>query len=137
MNRILSKACLLAVAGLAYCGIANAQSPNGFASIIHVPVVVSTGTFHTTLFIHNPGGSVSVNAVFHGATGTADAGTPLNCGNTAFFRRDGGVKIGAGSISSSCFNTKSRAAGLRSVTSSRVKPCFVRRNSLGGNGWVG
>lgn len=81
MKGILSKACMLAFAGLAYSGIASAQSPNGFASIIHVPVVVSTGTFHTTLFIHNPGGSVSVNAVYYGATGTADAGAPLNCGN--------------------------------------------------------
>ncbi len=136
MNRILSKACLLAVAGLAYCGIASAQSPNGFASIIHVPVVVSTGTFHTTLFIHNPGGSVSVNAVFHGATGTADAGTPLNCGN---------INIAAGrtesfDISSLCsFAGASNYGTLRLTESDNQDPhpiaAYSRVQSFTGNGF--
>ena len=77
MNRIFARAGLLAAACLAFSGVASAQSPNGFASIIHVPVVVSTGTFQTTLFVHNPGGSVSIDVTYYGATGTADAGAPM------------------------------------------------------------
>lgn len=81
MSKILYRVGLAAAASLAFAGAASAQSPNGFASIVHIPVVVSTGTFRSTLFVHNPGGTVSVDATYYGATGTADAGTPLNCGS--------------------------------------------------------
>jgi hypothetical protein len=80
MKNILSGASLLAAACLAYSGTALAQSPNGFASIIHLPSVANTAVYHSTLFIHNPGGPVGVQAIFYGANGTAAAGTALDCG---------------------------------------------------------
>lgn len=81
MKMAFSKVSLLAAAGLAFAGVVSAQSPNGFASIIHVPAVASTGIYRSTLFVHNPGGTVSVDVTFYGANGTADAGTALNCGS--------------------------------------------------------
>lgn len=79
MSRKLIQASLL-LAGLAGGASALAQSPNGFASIIFVPLAVDTASFHTTLYVHNPGGLVGVSATFYGATGTADAGTAIDCG---------------------------------------------------------
>jgi hypothetical protein len=68
---------LLLLAGLVGSGAASAQS---FASYVYVPLVVSTGTFHSTVFVHNPGIAVDVKLTYHGGTLTADAGTPLDCG---------------------------------------------------------
>ena len=83
MTRGLFKAGLLAIAGLAACGSASAQSPNGFASIIHMPVVVSSSTFHTTMFVHNPNlTATNVQFNYYGATGTPNAGA-VNCGVTS------------------------------------------------------
>lgn len=79
MQRKLIQASLL-LAGLVCSASALAQSPNGFASIIFVPLAVDTASFHTTLYVHNPGGLVGVSATYFGATGTADAGTPIDCG---------------------------------------------------------
>jgi hypothetical protein len=70
---------LLLLAGLVGSGAGSAQS-NGFASSIYVPLVVSTGTFHSSLFVHNPGTAVNVAVTYHGGTLTADAGKPLDCG---------------------------------------------------------
>jgi hypothetical protein len=78
MHRV--RAGLLLLAGLVAGGAASAQSPNGFASIVYVPLVVATGTFHSSLFVHNPGPAVNVAVTYHGGTLTADAGTPLDCG---------------------------------------------------------
>jgi hypothetical protein len=80
MRNILSKASLLAVACLGFSGAAMAQSPNGFSSIVHVPVVVNTAAFSSTIFVHNPGGSaINVQFNYTGADITASAG-PLDCG---------------------------------------------------------
>jgi hypothetical protein len=136
MKTLLSRAGLLAAACLAFSGVASAQSPNGFASIIHVPVVVSTGTFQTTLFIHNPGGSVSVNAKYYGATGTADAGTVLNCGNINV----AGGRTESFNIASLCnFSGASNFGTLRLVESDNQDPhpiaAYTRVQSFTGNGF--
>jgi hypothetical protein len=80
MRNILSKASLLAIACLGFTGAAMAQSPNGFGSIIHVPVVVNSAAFSSTIYVHNPGGSaINVQFSYTGADITASAG-PLDCG---------------------------------------------------------
>ena len=81
MNIRLSRASLLAAVCLAFSGAAAAQSPNGFSSIIHVPVVVNSAAFSSTIFVHNPGGSaIDVQFDYTGAEITASAG-PLDCGS--------------------------------------------------------
>jgi len=70
---------LLLLAGLVGSGVASAQS-NGFASYIFVPLVTNTASFHSTIFVHNPGAAVDVKLTYHGANGTPQAGTPLDCG---------------------------------------------------------
>ena len=62
MNKILTRASLLAAACLTFSATASAQSPNGFASIIHIPVAVNTASFASTIFVHNPNG-VAANAI--------------------------------------------------------------------------
>jgi hypothetical protein len=80
MRNILGKASLLAMACLGFSGAAMAQSPNGFSSIIHVPVVVNSAAFSSTIYVHNPGGSaINVQFNYTGADITASAG-PLDCG---------------------------------------------------------
>jgi hypothetical protein len=69
----------LLLAGLAFSGLVSAQSPNGFASIIHLPVIANTASFHTTLFVHNPNVATDVQFDYYGATGTAGAGH-IDCG---------------------------------------------------------
>ena len=70
---------MLAFAGLADSSVASAQSPNGFASIIHIPVVVRSGSFASTSFVHNPNGiAANVQVTFNGASSTVGAG-PLDC----------------------------------------------------------
>jgi hypothetical protein len=79
MSRALIRAGILSAAVLA-AGAASAQSPNGFASILHVPVVVNTASFNSTIFIHNPNGSaVTVQFDYNGAAITPSAGH-LDCG---------------------------------------------------------
>lgn len=135
MSRKLINAGLL-IAGLAGSASALAQSPNGFASIIHLPAVASTGTFHTTLFVHNPGGPVNVSATYYGATGTADAGTALDCGTHA---------IAAGTTASYDIATLCTFAGasnfgtLRLVEQNPNNPqpiaAYTRVQSASGNGF--
>ena len=80
MRNILGKASLLALACLGFSGAAMAQSPNGFSSIIHVPVVVNSAAFSSTIYVHNPGGSaINVQFNYTGADITASAGA-LDCG---------------------------------------------------------
>lgn len=80
MNKILSRVSLLAAASLAFTGTASAQSPNGFASIIHVPIAANTAIYQSTIFVHNPSGTATnVQINYNGATGTANAGT-VDCG---------------------------------------------------------
>jgi hypothetical protein len=80
MNKILTRASLLAAACLAFSATASAQSPNGFASIIHIPVAVNTASFASTIFVHNPNGvAANVQFNYNGASITAGAG-PLDCG---------------------------------------------------------
>lgn len=80
MSKTLSRLGLLAVAGLAFAGVASAQSPNGFASIIHVPIAANTGIYQSTIFVHNPSATATnVQVNYYGATGTASAGT-VDCG---------------------------------------------------------
>lgn len=62
---------LLAVLGaLALCGTAQAQSTNGYASIIEVPVVVNSATFTSDIYLHNPGGATTFQVNYYGGTGT-------------------------------------------------------------------
>lgn len=80
MNSILSRAGLLAALCLGFGGAAMAQTPNGFSSIIHVPVVVNSASFSSTLYVHNPNASpVDVQFNYTGADGTPMAGA-LDCG---------------------------------------------------------
>ncbi len=136
MKRILSKVCMLALASLAYSGIAAAQSPNGFASIIHVPLIASTGTFHTTLFVHNPGGTVSVDATFYGAIGTADGGVPLDCGSHNI---PAGRTVSFDIADICSFSGASNYGTLRLVESDNKDPhpiaAYTRVQSFTGNGF--
>lgn len=136
MKSLIIRAGLLAAACVAFSGAASAQSPNGFASIIHVPVVVSTGTFQTTLFVHNPGGSVSIDVTYYGATGTADAGAPLDCGNLNI----PGGRTESVNIASLCnFSGASNFGTLRLVESDNQLPhpisAYTRVQSFSGNGF--
>lgn len=136
MKTSLIRAGLLAAACLGFAGAAAAQSPNGFASIIHVPVVVSTGTFQTTLFVHNPGGSVSIDVTYYGATGTADAGTPLNCGKLNI----PGGRTESVNIATLCsFSGASNFGTLKLVESDNQTPhpiaAYTRVQSFTGNGF--
>ncbi len=136
MNKILSRASLLAAVCLAFAGSASAQSPNGFASIIHVPSVANTAIYNTTLFVHNPGGTVSIDVTFYGATGTADAGTPLDCGSHNIpAGRTQSFDIGA-----ICpFAPGSSFGRLRIVESDNKEPhpiaAYTRVQSFSGNGF--
>lgn len=80
MNKFPTRAGLLAVACLAFSGTVSAQSPSGFASIIHIPVAVNTASFASTIFVHNPNGT-AVNAQFtyNGASITVTPGA-VDCG---------------------------------------------------------
>lgn len=136
MSTFFARAGLLAAACLAFSGAASAQSPNGFASIIHVPSVGSTSVYHTTLFVHNPGGSVSVQATFYGATGTADAGTPLDCGT----HNIPGGRTESYDIASICnFSGASAFGSLRLVEQDNKDPhpiaAYTRVESATGNGF--
>jgi hypothetical protein len=82
MTRKLLQLALL-VAGIAGSASALAQTPNGFASIVYVPLVADTGSFHSTLYVHNPGPAVDVSISYYGGDLTADAGTTLDCGTHA------------------------------------------------------
>lgn len=80
MIKVLSRVSLLAAASLAFAGAASAQSPNGFASIIHVPLAANTATYQSTIFVHNSGGTATnVQINYNGATGTVSPGT-VDCG---------------------------------------------------------
>lgn len=80
MRNIRTTASLLAIACLGFTGAAMAQSPNGFSSIIHVPVVVNSAAFSSTIYVHNPAMSaINVQFSYTGADITASAG-PLDCG---------------------------------------------------------
>jgi hypothetical protein len=54
---------------------AIAQISSGHGTIVTVPVVVQSGTYGSSVFIHNPNGvSVFVNAYYDGADGSATVG---------------------------------------------------------------
>lgn len=135
MRNMLSSAVLLAVAGLAISGTASAQSPNGFASIVHVPVVVNSGTFQSTIFVHNPNASdVNVQINYHGAAGTGSPGL-VDCGSHA---------IPAGITAEYDFGTVCTLAGASNFgtmrvweTESTARPIavYTRVQALTGNGF--
>lgn len=135
MRNILSSAMLLAIAGLAVSSAASAQSPNGFASIVHVPVVVNSGTFQSTIFVHNPNGSdVNVQINYNGAFGTASSGL-VDCGSHA---------IAAGTTAEFDFGTVCTLTGVSNFgtmriweTESTVRPItvYTRVQALTGNGF--
>ena len=80
MHRFLSRASLLAIACLGLSANAFAQSPNGFGAIIHVPVVVNTASFQSSIFVFNPNASAAnVQFNYTGAAITGTAG-PVDCG---------------------------------------------------------
>jgi hypothetical protein len=72
--RLLAAACLL------QASLVAAQTPNGYSSIVHLPVVVNSGAFASTLYVHNPNASpVNVQFNYTGAGATPTAG-PVDCG---------------------------------------------------------
>jgi len=77
------KKTLLAVLGaLALCGTAQAQSPNGYGTIVDLPLVVNTGTFSSDIFIHaTSAGANTIGVTYYGATGTPTG--VVFCGNIA------------------------------------------------------
>lgn len=135
MSKILYRAGLLAAASLAFAGAASAQSPNGFASIIHIPVVVNSASFQSTIFVHNPNGAATnVQFNYYGATGTASVGT-VDCGVRS---------IPAGSTAEFDFGTLCPLLGSSNFgnmriweTSSSVRPiaAYTRVQSATGNGF--
>lgn len=135
MRNVLSRAVMLAVAGLAFSSIASAQTPNGFASIVHVPVVVNSGTFQSTIFVHNGNGSdVNAQINYYGAAGTASAGL-VDCGSHL---------IPAGTTAEFDFGTVCPLAGASNFgtlrvteTESTVRPVgvYTRVQSFLGNGF--
>lgn len=135
MSKILFRVSLLAAASLAFAGAASAQSPNGFASIVHIPVVVNSGTFQSTIFVHNPSGTATdVQMNYYGATGTASAGT-VDCGVHS---------IPAGTTAEFDFGTVCPLLGASNFGNMRiwetdpsVKPiaAYTRVQSFSGNGF--
>ena len=68
---MLKRLCrILAGAAAAYSlvvGVALAQTVNGYATIIQVPVVVNSATFTSEIYIHNPlGTSTQISPTFYG-----------------------------------------------------------------------
>ena len=62
---------LLAVLGaLALCGGAQAQSPNGYGTLVDLPLVVNTTTFSSDIYIHAESGANTIGVTYYGATGT-------------------------------------------------------------------
>jgi hypothetical protein len=135
MRNILTRAMLLAIAGMAVSSAASAQSPNGFASIVHVPVVVNSGTFQSTIFVHNPNGSaVNVQINYNGAFGTGSAGF-VDCGSHA---------IAAGTTAEFDFGTVCTLTGASNFgtmriweTESTTRPiaAYTRVQAFTGNGF--
>ena len=111
MRNIRTTASLLAIACLGFSGAAMAQSPNGFASIIHVPVVVQSGSYSSTIFVHNPNGSaIDVQFNYTGSASTTSAG-PLDCGLRS---------IPAGSTSAFNFSSICALTGPNNFGSMRI-----------------
>lgn len=135
MSNILTRVSLLAAASLAFASAASAQSPNGFASIVHIPVVVNSGTFQSTIFVHNPNGAAtSVQINYYGATGTSTVGF-IDCGARS---------IAAGTTAQFDVGTICPLLGSSNFgnmriweTSSSVRPiaAYTRVQSFSGNGF--
>lgn len=136
MRNAISKIVVAVGCAMGFAGMASAQSVNGFSSIIHVPVVVSSATFHTTLFVHNPSSSATtVRMTYYGANGTAMAGANA-CGD---------ISIPAGTTSEfdpsqlcSLAGAGSQFGSMRIYElSDSVRPiaAYTRVQSFSGNGF--
>lgn len=56
-------------------GTAQAQTPNGYASIVNIPIVVQSSTYSSDIYIHNPrAATLTISPWFLGATGSANPG---------------------------------------------------------------
>ena len=76
---MLKRLCrILAGAAAAYslvAGTALAQTVNGYATIIEVPVVVISASFTSEIYVHNPlGVSTQISPTFYGGDGTLNVG---------------------------------------------------------------
>ena len=131
LKLVVGLGCALGMSDLTY-----AQSANGFASIVQLPVVVSSATFHTTFFVHNPNSvATTVRFTYYGANGTTMPGEH-SCGD---------VSIDAGTTTQfdvaelcSLTGSGSQFGSLRAYElSSSVHPIamYSRVQSFSGNGF--
>ena len=78
---MLRKAFWGALLALTTVGPALALSTEGYNTIIRLPIVASTSTYTSTIFIHNPvgfgSGTINVRPIYIGATGTPTG--QVNC----------------------------------------------------------
>lgn len=77
----MKKTLLAVLGGLALCGTAQAQSPNGYGTLVDLPVVVNSSTFKTEIFIHTRSGPTNISVTYFGGTGTPTGVIP--CGSVA------------------------------------------------------
>ena len=127
---------LLAVLGaLVLCGTAQAQSTNGYATIIELPVVVNTSTFTSDIYVHNANGAATTLSVtYYGATGTATGAK--SCGTVALAANETG-RYDLGSLCG-LSNAQSNFGRLRIYEldpSNRPFSAYARIQSFSGNGF--
>jgi hypothetical protein len=128
---------IAAVCALGFSGLASAQSANGFASIVQLPLVVSSTTFHTTFFVHNPNASATaVRFTYYGADGTAMVGENA-CGDVTI-PADSSMEFDIAQLCSLTAGVGSQFGSLRMYElSDNVRPigAYSRVQSFSGNGF--
>ena len=130
----MKKSLLAIVGALALCGSAHAQSPNGYASIVDLPVVVNSGTFTTELFVHANSGATAISVTYHGGVGTPTG--VIACSNINLASGESG-RYDLGSLCG-LSNAQSNFGRLRLYelsTSNRPFAAYARVQSFSGNGF--
>lgn len=135
MSTITFRLGLLAAASMTFAGVASAQTPNGFASIVHVPLVVKSASYTSTIFVHNPGGAaVDVQFNYTGAAITATPGA-VDCGLRSI---PAGTTVQYDFATICPLNGASNFGSMRIYeTSSSTRPIsvYVRQESAQGDGF--
>jgi hypothetical protein len=136
VNRLI-KAASAAALLCAFNGQVAAQSANGFASIVQLPVVVSSATFHSTMLVHNPNAAdTAVRFTYYGANGTALAGEHA-CGDTTI-PAGSTVQLDVAELCSLTGASGSQFGSLRAYElSDAVRPIgiYSRVQAFSGNGF--
>lgn len=130
----MKKSLLAFIGALAICGSAQAQSPNGYASIVDIPVVVNSSTFTTDLYVHAASGATTISVTYHGGVGTPTG--VIACSNITLASNESG-RYDLGSLCG-LSNAQSNFGRLRLYelsTSNLPFAAYARVQSFSGNGF--